>query len=630
MSFSESASPTLTVTVEDIAAWSDERLGRFMDDHRGPDGEFCLPVDDWTKLSQKERQRLAERLRAQQEKLAQSAASRPLDLDRLDALLRQIPDGPDTARRAQSPISGIETPFIDFEKHEMEDEMEAYQNLVNDGGRPLYPIDLLEQVSTDVHLFSDMLQPWLYPDLDTLEWQVFGRQWARWEQFRKWQNDHRGLEDDDGGFPAFVERLKRLFGRSGNDTKVAELEANPSCVTSNWEWWQGEREKLRNRNREPGCNSFFDYADAMRRRLARHGFTGPFDLKETPKHQDSLTTWTEYLYFEYWSLDWYDDRIKQDQPLHDKAWQELLDSQVLEPGDTPEILWSSEHDDGQDRWQEAVFAAKNAAAAEVERVHTLTQVDPDRHNMPESDRSRMMREATENLAAAEKESERCRERGDQMHKYARQVRHFRLNRRDMAYHEILVEWVRQQVLLVAAESTQAKSTTGGAKKRELASVQEEQRSKKRKPNGGERGATSPTKSRRRRSQDDSPVASSRPPPSARGSLSEGASPSLDEAPVAEDAAGSPDGNAKHSFSKRESRPSPEAIRSPRAASTSLRQSSRLQEAQSESALPPAGTCPEASTSRPTRASDGGSASAAPAKDGGVAEDGSPKTGGKAK
>ena len=54
---------TLTISVGDIASMSDAALAAFMENNRGPDGGFDLPVDGWDKLSKDERNRLAERLK---------------------------------------------------------------------------------------------------------------------------------------------------------------------------------------------------------------------------------------------------------------------------------------------------------------------------------------------------------------------------------------------------------------------------------------------------------------------------------------------------------------------------------------------------------------------------------------
>ncbi|KAI1749413.1 hypothetical protein F4782DRAFT_533530 [Xylaria castorea] len=67
----------MTVSVGGIAAMSDTKLAQFIVQNRTLEGDFHLPVDDWNKLSEDERNRLAERLNAQNRVLAQSPTALP-------------------------------------------------------------------------------------------------------------------------------------------------------------------------------------------------------------------------------------------------------------------------------------------------------------------------------------------------------------------------------------------------------------------------------------------------------------------------------------------------------------------------------------------------------------------------
>ncbi|KAJ4309035.1 hypothetical protein N0V84_011732 [Fusarium piperis] len=64
-----------TLTVEDIAVFTDAELAEFMKKHRRPNGGFELPVDGWDKLSKDERDQLAERLKQKLER--QELGSQP-------------------------------------------------------------------------------------------------------------------------------------------------------------------------------------------------------------------------------------------------------------------------------------------------------------------------------------------------------------------------------------------------------------------------------------------------------------------------------------------------------------------------------------------------------------------------
>jgi hypothetical protein len=80
-----------------------------------------------------------------------------------------------------------------------EREMNAYNNLVKDGGRPLYSIDLLHNISAKPDEYQELLRPWQdwfeetgkyfhwwsSCDSSTDTWAVFQRQWWRWQLFRE-------------------------------------------------------------------------------------------------------------------------------------------------------------------------------------------------------------------------------------------------------------------------------------------------------------------------------------------------------------------------------------------------------------------------------------------------------------
>lgn len=106
---------------------------------------------------------------------------------------------------------------------------------------------------------------------------------------------------DDGGFPEYLEAEKRYIKRDYSERvaaeKLAELEADPSSLRKHWEEYvQKRRQRQRQCCYESGVtgNAFSGYVDAVRRRLARHGFTRPFELNQDPKQQGKLETWIEY------------------------------------------------------------------------------------------------------------------------------------------------------------------------------------------------------------------------------------------------------------------------------------------------------------------------------------------------
>ncbi|CAM1501499.1 Fc.00g034830.m01.CDS01 [Cosmosporella sp. VM-42] len=467
----ESPKPTIsTLSVDDIAAMSDAELALFMDSNRCADDSYNLPIDGWDKLSTDERAQLAERLKRQERALAQSplAFSRQLDLGQLDARLLAIStEGnssslqthPRAIERSRSP-----TEPIDEEAEVRHDEAKAYHDLLSDGGRPLYTIDLLEQVLSNPDEYRDMLRPWRFTPRFSEPWpelrQVFRSQFKRWEAFRKWQRDNRGLEDDDdGGFPAYVERQKlkgeQEIPRTAYIEWLAGIEADPSSLKRAWDRQQRRREWQRDHYRERGCDNFDEYAKAVKNRLEQHHFTQPFHLEEDPKQQDALTTWTEYLNFEYWWLDRYTRSFERLKPAHDQAWAELVDSKVLVPDETQESVRTDASSMQLEREIQRAVKAVESANSEAERIYTLTQEDSQRLQIPESKRISMRQDATAALKRAREQLQEIKRGADLILAYIRGTFDYETAKKDIARQGLLLPWVLEQLPLIEAETIQS-------------------------------------------------------------------------------------------------------------------------------------------------------------------------------
>lgn len=135
--------------------------------------------------------------------------------------------------------------------------------------------------------------------------------------------------------PAYVEWRKELVKGGMDEDRVAkrlaEIEADLSAIKYDWDQKQRIRAKERRQYRESDAAGpeFSDYVDAVKRRLARHGFTRPFLLDRDPKQQDSLSTWIEYLYYDYWWLDRFPSIMERDRPKYEAAWLKLVALGVL-------------------------------------------------------------------------------------------------------------------------------------------------------------------------------------------------------------------------------------------------------------------------------------------------------------
>ncbi|KAI8683292.1 hypothetical protein NCS56_00453400 [Fusarium sp. Ph1] len=303
----------VTLPVSELIAMSEEQLCQFMKEHRDANGGYTLPVDGWDKLSKDERERLASRLKAKERVLSLDIepSSRTLDLGALDARLRQVPPDNHTAEaQDESQATGLSrhaSPATNHRAHSKEVETIYYQQLVNDGGRPLYPIELIDEVLEKPEEHRQLIQPLQSYPGNNQPFNIFLEQNERWKDFRKWQKDNRGLEDENDTYEAFVKEVSFWEERSNLDWAQmrfeAEMKRNPLHLEPQWRYEMKARNRQRLRCREHDCNGPADDFEAVKCRLANHGLTRPFELKGDPKQQDQLTTWIEYLSYEYWCLD---------------------------------------------------------------------------------------------------------------------------------------------------------------------------------------------------------------------------------------------------------------------------------------------------------------------------------------
>ncbi|KAH7012528.1 uncharacterized protein B0I36DRAFT_355924 [Microdochium trichocladiopsis] len=321
-----------TVSVGTVLAMGDNELAQFMQNNYKDDRNYDLPIDGWKELSDDERNDLAQRLNLAQ---SNNASSHPLDLDDLNLrLLQLLPNDSSNVRSkpliTRSTRSTSDDSLTDSNSYKTTDEINAYNDLVSDGGRPLYSIDIIQDVYMDPgneHLTQ------------TSPSGVFQRQLRNWQGFRRWQRHNRDREDsDDGSFLAYVERVKRHIRQDplhrAPAQRLAQIEADPSFLQPTWLAQQCRRNLERRSLKEAGCEGFHAYVEAVRSRLARYGFAQTVTLKEASEDQDHLMTWIEYLNYQYWWLDKSIAKAESLEPGYQKLWNELVEKGILKAHET--------------------------------------------------------------------------------------------------------------------------------------------------------------------------------------------------------------------------------------------------------------------------------------------------------
>ncbi|KAH7271843.1 hypothetical protein MRS44_004412 [Fusarium solani] len=473
--------------VSELIAMSDDQLTQFMKEHRDSAGTYSLPVDGWEKLSKDERERLASRLKSKGRviSLHSEPSSQPLDLDDLDERLRQVPpNGDPTASRPQqqSPEqSRHASPRTNRRKRSKEVERIYYTQLIEDGGRPLYPIELIDEVLEKPEEYRELVEPLQKYPGDNQPFDIFLEQNERWKDFRKWQKDNRGLEDENDTYDVHVKeatfwanRMKLDWARADFEDK---LKRNPLCLEPEWRYEMKARNRQRLRCRERDCNGFADYFEAVKRRLASHGITRPFELKEDPTQQDQLTTWIEYLGYEYWCLDGHAEDMERLAPKHDEAWKRLVDAKIVGPHETIDDIRSMRGSLQRENDAQQAHVEARMAKAEAQRVFNLTQESPERFLIPEKQRVEMLNKVSRDVERAERRHKRAKVRNDKVSAFVSGTHEYARAKMKWTCHSLYVQWVLKQLPLVEAEMVEAeeeKSRASQSKgKKRMLSPQEE-------------------------------------------------------------------------------------------------------------------------------------------------------------
>ncbi|GAB1312196.1 hypothetical protein MFIFM68171_02406 [Madurella fahalii] len=431
------------LSVRDVLALSDADLTQYMEQNRRSDGNFVPDIADWDTLPKDQREALAGRLKFGARKAGEAVRSRSVDLDQVNArLLKAATDDasprvmPVPRRRERSPLRPLAELRAIERCLEREVEKGHYNALVNDGGRPYYPIALLEDVSENPLKYRTMVQPWqdnkrmLVVEEDTEElaaleadplhlmplWKVRERQRNRGYPYLRWveKPKHTGAEEGDSG------------GQAAPDADHYDV--------------------------------FSVYAEKVKRRLAIHGFTRTFQLDKDPKRQDKLTTWIEYLNYEYSWYDRYAQYIKRLQPQHDEDWKKLVDSGVLRPSETEEYLLTDESSiERGSEWSAARRALESAKAAAYAAVAETEKAKNGRSRLSTTERKRGLARAHPNYLAAEETWKSTKRRGDLITGFIRGIRDYRITKDDVHRQGILLQWILKQVPLVEAELNESKA-----------------------------------------------------------------------------------------------------------------------------------------------------------------------------
>lgn len=216
----------------------------------------------------------------------------------------------------------------------------------------------------------------------------------------------------------------------------------------NWDTWEAFTARY---GPKEGKWGFSNYKKRLNQRLAKYGFTRSFQLQSDLSRQDALTTWIEYLGYEYWFYDQDAGYVRCFQRRHDEAWKKLVDSGMLRPGETYEVVCdiervfrdASEEERAEKSLQSATTAVLAAEAA-VARARGV-QVSQTAHR-------RGLLAAQAALNTVQMAFESLKRRSDVITDFVQQTKGYRNAERNIEHQKLLLQWIQQQIPLIELES----------------------------------------------------------------------------------------------------------------------------------------------------------------------------------
>ncbi|KAF4333000.1 hypothetical protein FBEOM_13182 [Fusarium beomiforme] len=287
-----------------------------------------------------------------------------------------------------SPIPQSKPPLSPDEQHtdDIKREREFHDLLTKAGGRPWYSSELIDQVVQNPENHAELLDYWKQDPAgsEKAEWMVFERQLERWNQFCRYQ----------------------LRVRRNRDT-------------------------------------FDEYLARCTKSLSKQSLTTPLHMKQDPTDQDSLSQWLEYLCFELSErkrYSWY----KRYNQQYESAWQTLVNSKTLGSGETRDQIEGSEYTSSSDaertRLRQAVeVASSNVLLAERDMLSPCVRGPV---------AQRKLFEAQAELDSAIQAFDHFQCRKDAIDTFFDTTSAYREARREARRHQMLLQWMRQQVSLI--------------------------------------------------------------------------------------------------------------------------------------------------------------------------------------
>ena len=404
-----------------------------------------------------------------------SNKSFPVDLDQVTARLLQA-TRPTVLLRQGSGSTAPSSGECDRLDHEflIKEETESYHKLVADGGRPWYPLYLLEDVSKNSEAYRDILGFW-----DSRGWLVYSKQWERWQKFRRWQRDNRGPLEVQADFDRERAGFLQFCIEGGSDLSEFDTEErreSPLQSVSNRRRYEYRYTVEKGVSRKKDHARFEAYVLAVATRLQQHGFTRPFQLDRRPSSQDTLTAWIEYLNYEYWVHDGFVNEAERLQSRYNEALTALQNGNVLRPEETLDFISTLEY--GFTFGNEKHNAQKAAKAAKAAVLTAREMLESTNNARLRQERGDALAQTQTRLDRAIKAAKAAEKRYRLIHAFLMAQNPYKQAKENAERHKILLRWILNQIPLIETEGAEnvphlAPSSSSNNKKRAREDDEEE-------------------------------------------------------------------------------------------------------------------------------------------------------------
>ncbi|KAI9842955.1 MAG: hypothetical protein M1837_006692 [Sclerophora amabilis] len=229
-----------------------------------------LDVKGWTDFPSDKREQVFQKLRELIRQRDATVQSVSVDPTKLEEKLKQIPSEP--ASRSSSTASSVRTgsPTCLVEEH-LQRERDRYNSLVDEGGIPSHPVELVDTVLEEPGEYKDIVSYWKWGSDGFSTNCLFHSQLKVWRDFRNYQQRVRRYFIQRDRFPEYQQRVCDRRRRNGLEGHV-ELreEVDKQTRLENWVEYQ-DSEYMTFERLEKKIEEAYDEVESAQKALAAAG-----------------------------------------------------------------------------------------------------------------------------------------------------------------------------------------------------------------------------------------------------------------------------------------------------------------------------------------------------------------------